>query len=319
MVLPFKERLQAINPEFETFESLQTLQVNLGNLCNLHCSHCHVDASSSGAEIMGAEVMEQITLFLACHPTLTLDITGGCPEMNPNFRKFIERTGGLTPHRLLRSNLAIMAEPGWKWLPEFCRSHELTIIGSLPCYLEENVDHQRGDGVYQKSIQVLKRLNSLGYGSEVELNLVYNPGGDFVSGKQAELEVAYKEELSARHGIVFNHLFTITNAPIGRFREHLEADGTYTEYLRLLAGRFNPETAGNIMCRTLISVDWLGKVYNCDFNQALMMPVMADDGSEIFISELDERDIRGKKILLSQHCYCCTAGEGSSCTGALVG
>ncbi len=318
MVPLFKDRLQAVNPEYETFESLQTLQVNLGNLCNLHCTHCHVDASSRGTEIMGTVVMDQIAGFLTRHPGLTLDITGGCPEMNPNFRYLIERTEGLATRRMLRSNLAIMAESGWEWLPEFCRSQNLTIVGSLPCYLEENVDQQRGNGVYQKSIQVLKRLNSLGYGTKAELNLVYNPGGEFVPGSQRALEDAYKKELLDRHGIVFNHLFTITNAPVGRFREQLEATGTYSDYLRMLAGRFNPEAAGNIMCRTLISVDWQGIVYNCDFNQALGMPVTAADGSNVTISVLENAGMNGKKIDLAQHCYCCTAGEGSSCTGALV-
>ena len=170
----------------------------------------------------------------------------------------------------------------------------------------------------KQSIKVLKRLNFLGYGSEVELDLVYNPGGNFVSGSQQALEAAYKTELSASHGIVFNHLFTITNAPIGRFREQLESVGTYSEYLQMLAGRFNPEAAGNIMCRNLISVDCHGKIYNCDFNQALGMPIVAEDGSEITISDLDCGVMSGKKIRLSQHCYCCTAGEGSSCTGALA-
>jgi radical SAM/Cys-rich protein len=318
MLPPFKDRLQAVNPEFETFESLQTLQVNLGNLCNLYCSHCHVDASRRGAEIMGKNVMDQIAQFLARHPDLTLDITGGCPEMNPDFRYLIEQTEGLASRRMLRSNLAIMAEPGWEWLPEFCRNHALTVIGSLPCYQEKNVDRQRGDGVYKKSVQTLKRLNSLGYGAEVELDLVYNPEDVFVPSSQSGLEATYKEELQERHGIFFNHLFTITNAPIGRFREHLETTGTYSDYLRLLAGHFNPEAAGNIMCRTLISVDWQGRIYNCDFNQALGMPVSADDGSEITISELDEASMSGIQIDLAQHCYCCTAGEGSSCTGALV-
>lgn len=318
MTASFQQRLNAVNPEFESFESLQTLQINLGNLCNLFCTHCHVNASRHGAEVMDVEVMGQIALFLTSHPGLTLDITGGCPEMNPDFRFLIEQTEGLAPRRMLRSNLAIMAEQGWEWLPEFCRSHELIIVGSLPCYLEENVARQRGNGVYQKSIQVLKRLNSLGYGSEVELDLVYNPGGDFVPGGQQGLEAAYKAELTANHGIVFNRLFTITNAPIGRFREHLDSTGSYADYLHLLAGRFNPETAGTIMCRTLISVDYQGKIYNCDFNQALGMPIIADNGSGITISELDDGGMNGKKIRLSQHCYCCTAGEGSSCTGALV-
>lgn len=318
MALSFQQRLQAVNPEYETFENLQTLQVNLGNLCNLRCTHCHINASTCGTEVMGQEVMTQIARFLRRHPDVILDITGGCPEMNPDFRFLIERTDGLAPRRLLRSNLAIMAEPGREWLPEFCRRHELTIVGSLPCYLEENVDRQRGNGVYQNSIKILKRLNALGYGTELELDLVYNPGGDFLPGSQHGLEKAYKTELAANHGIIFNHLFTITNAPIGRFREYLEANGTYAEYLSLLAGRFNPEAAGSIMCRTLISVDWQGKIYNCDFNQALSMPITADDGSEINISELDAGGIDGKKIRLAQHCYCCTAGEGSSCTGSLV-
>ncbi len=318
MVASFQERLQAVNPEYETFERLQTLQVNLGNLCNLNCSHCHVEASGRGTEIMNRTVMDQIALFLQRHQNLALDITGGCPEMNPDFCYLIEITDRLAQRRLLRSNLAIMAEPGREWLPEYCRSHDLTVIGSLPCYLEENVDRQRGEGVYQSSIKVLKRLNTLGYGTELELDLVYNPGEGFVPGRQLGLEAAYKQELSSRHGIVFNHLFTITNAPIGRFRAHLEAGSSYTAYLRLLSERFNPDAAEKIMCRTLISVDWEGRLFNCDFNQALKMPLTAVDGSVMTLSNLEGDLLPGEKILLSQHCYCCTAGEGSSCTGALV-
>ena len=281
MIPAFQDRLQSVNPEYENFESLRTLQVNLGNICNLHCTHCHVDASSRGKEIMGKEVMSQIVGYLSRHPQLILDITGGCPEMNPHFRFLIEQTAGLASRRMLRSNLVIMAENGWEWLPEFCREHELVVVGSLPCYLEDNVDRQRGSGVYHKSIAALKKLNVLGYGTELELNLVYNPGGNYIPGSQMQLEEAYKTELKARHGIIFNHLFTITNAPIGRFKEHLEADGSYSDYLRKLANHFNPDAAGNIMCRTLISVDRQGVVYNCDFNQALGMPVTADDGSEV--------------------------------------
>lgn len=318
MIPAFKERLQAVNPDFAAFESLRTLQVNLGNLCNLHCSHCHVAASLQGTEVMTRGVMQMIAQFISRHPGITLDTTGGCPEMNPDFRYFSELTRDCSPRRLLRSNLAIMAEQGWEWLPEFCRRHEWVIIGSLPCYLEENVDRQRGCGVYQKCIQVLKRLNYLGYGSEIELNLVYNPGGTYIPGSQQRLESAYKSEMSARHGIVFNRLYTITNVPVGRFQEHLESAGTYPDYLRLLADRFNPATAGTIMCRTLLSVDWQGKVYNCDFNQALGMSVGAEDGSAITVSGLEMAALRGKEIRLAQHCYSCTAGEGSSCTGALA-
>lgn len=319
MPASFQGRLQAVDPAYETFTGLLTLQVNLGNLCNLHCAHCHVDASRRGTEIMAKPVMDQIARFLQGHHDLTLDITGGCPEMNPDFRYLIDQTAGVVERRLLRSNLAIMAEPGFEWLPEYCRNQRLTIIGSLPCYLEENVDAQRGNGVYRSSIQVLKQLNALGYGREHELNLVYNPGGDFVPGGQPGLEAAYKSELLERHGITFNHLFTITNAPIGRFREQLEASGSYAEYLRMLAGRFNPEAAGNIMCRTLVSLDWQGRLYNCDFNQALKMPITTADGAVMTLADLEVGPLDGKKILLEQHCYCCTAGEGSSCSGALVG
>ena len=318
MVPSFKDRLQAVNPKFETFTSLQTLQINLGNLCNLHCQHCHVNASRRGTEIMGIEVIEQIVAFLSRHPRLTLDITGGCPEMNPNFRTLIEKTDGLTPHRLLRSNLAIMAEAGWEWLPEFCREEELVIVASLPCYLPENVDAQRGEGVYAKSIEVLKVLNSLGYGSEVELNLVYNPSGNFIPGAQGALAAAYTEELASRHGINFNHLFTITNAPIGRFKEQLEAAGEYQHYLQLLARSFNAAAAAKIMCRTLLSIDWQGIVYNCDFNQALQLPLTTEEGRPVTIAALAAAEIAGQKIQMGPHCYCCTAGEGSSCTGALV-
>ena len=318
MVASFQERLQALDPQYESFQALQTLQVNLGNLCNLHCAHCHVEASQRGTQIMPVTVMAEIIAFLRRTPGLTLDITGGCPEMSPHFRFLIENTAGLCARRLLRSNLTIMAEPGWEWLPEYCRAQELVIVASLPCYLPENVDRQRGAGVYDKSIAVLKRLNALGYGRELELNLVYNPGGAFIPAAQNELAAAYQEELVVRHGIRFNQLFTIANAPIGRFKTALEAAGKYQHYLQLLAGSFNAATAGKIMCRTLLSVDWQGIVYNCDFNQALQLPLTTAAGARVTIAGLDAATIAGQKIELAQHCYCCTAGEGSSCSGALV-
>ena len=317
-MVSFQERLQAINPHYETFAQLQTIQINLGNLCNLTCTHCHVNASSHGNKVMPVAVIEEIVAFLSRHPGLILDITGGSPEMNPHFRTLIERTAGLCTRRLLRSNLAIMAEAGWEWLAEFCREQELVIVASLPCYLPENVDAQRGEGVYAKSIEVLKLLNSLGYGSAVELNLVYNPGGNFIPAAQGALAAAYKEELASRHGIKFNHLFTITNAPIGRFKEQLEATGEYQPYLQLLARSFNAAAAAKIMCRTLLSIDWQGIVYNCDFNQALQLPLTTEAGRPVTIAALAAAEIAGQKIQLGPHCYCCTAGEGSSCTGALV-
>ncbi|GAB4303616.1 MAG: arsenosugar biosynthesis radical SAM protein ArsS [Desulfuromonadia bacterium] len=318
MPSPFDERLRGVDPEYETFLELSTLQVNMGNICNLHCSHCHVDASTTGSDMMSEEVIRGIIGFLSRRPGLTLDITGGCPEMNPHFRFLVEESAAITNRRLLRSNLLIMAEPGYDWLPGFCRDQGLTVIGSLPCYLEENVDRQRGHGVYDKSIQVLKQLNSLGYGRELELDLVYNPAGSYLPGSQRELEEAYRSELFKRHGIVFTHLFTITNAPIGRFRKHLEASGRYREYLRMLADHFNPDTAGSIMCRTLLSVDWKGRLFDCDFNQAAGMPITAENGRVMTLGDLEKVTVRGRKIRLSEHCYSCTAGEGSSCTGALA-
>jgi radical SAM/Cys-rich protein len=318
MVAAFKERIREINPIFVKFDTLQTLQVNLGDLCNLSCSHCHVGASPGGSKLMGRRVMAKVAGFLVQKPGLTLDITGGCPELNPNFRSFIQATAGLSPRRIVRSNLTIMTEPGMEWLPAFCRDQGLVITASLPCYLEENCDRQRGKGVYHRSIAALKRLNVLGYGRELELNLVYNPGDGVIPGVQQDLELAYKREMLERHGITFNHLHTIANAPIGRFKEYLVAQGAYDRYLNLLATSFNPETAGNIMCRTLVSVDWKGFLYNCDFNQAIGLPIIGEDGSILKIDDLEEAGRWGNELFLAQHCYCCTAGEGSSCFGALT-
>ncbi len=318
MVALFAERLKEINPVYVTFDTLQTLQVNLGNLCNLACRHCHVGGSPQGKNVMNREVMANIVRFLSRQGGVTLDITGGCPEMNPHFPFLIDATGGLSSRRIVRSNLAVMTEPGMKWLPGFYKRHGLVITASLPCYLEENVDRQRGEGVYFRSIAALKALNAVGYGETLELNLVYNPGGDFVPGSQNGLEAAYKKELRERHGIRFNRLYTITNAPIGRFRDYLEAKGTFERYMSLLAGSFNPDAAGNIMCRTLVSVDWQGFLYNCDFNQVTGLPITGRNGRALRVDDLEEASRSGNELLLAQHCYCCTAGEGSSCTGSLV-
>ena len=319
MVPAFKEKLKALNPFYIHFNTLHTLQVNLGNQCNLNCNHCHIGASPSGDSIMELRVMDKIVGFLAGHPGITLDITGGCPEMNPHFRYFVESTEGLAPRRIVRSNLAIISEPGMEWLPEFYREQKLIITASLPCYLKENVDRQRGSGAYEKSIAALTRLNSLGYGEIFELNLVHNPAGPFIPGSQKDMAEAYRKELHDRYGIRFNNLYTITNAPIGRFREYLEARGAYERYLNQLAGSFNAEAADGIMCRTLISVDWNGLLYNCDFNLALGLPITGKGRKILKIEDLPTATQKGNELSLSQHCYCCTAGEGSSCTGALVG
>jgi len=205
-----------------------------------------------------------------------------------------------------------------EWLADFYHQHKLVVFGSLPCYSAENVEKQRGSGVFERSIAALKKLNSLGYGTELQLNLVYNPGGPFLPAPQRDLETAYRKELAENFGILFSNLYTITNAPIGRFRDYLEKKGAYEAYLNLLADRFNPETAGAIMCRTMLSVDWQGFLYNCDFNQVLGLPVRGRDGRVLTINDLDEAARTGSKLELGQHCYCCTAGEGSSCTGSLA-
>jgi radical SAM/Cys-rich protein len=261
--------------------------------------------------------MAQVAAFLATRPGITLDITGGAPEMHPDFRLFVEMTAGLAGKRLLRSNLAIMAEPGFTWLPEFCREQDLTIVASLPCYLEENVTAQRGSGVFDKAIRVIRELNRLGYGNGLELDLVYNPGGPFLPPSQSDLEAAYRARL-AGYGLTFSRLFTITNAPLGRFRQQLERKGRLADYQQLLQRSFNKEAAGGIMCRSLLSIDWQGKVYNCDFNQVLGMQATGRHGEPLTIFNLDDAAIGSLDILFADHCYCCTAGEGSSCTGALA-
>ncbi|RQW88482.1 MAG: radical SAM/Cys-rich domain protein [Geobacter sp.] len=318
MTQTFSDRLKNVNQEFLTFDSLRTLQVNLGNLCNMTCAHCHVSASPSGDKQMSRAVAKKIVAVLRQNPGLTLDLTGGCPEINPQFRYLVEAAEALSPCRIVRSNLTVVTEPGMEWLADFYRQHRLVVFGSLPCYSAENVEKQRGIGVFDKSITALKKLNSLGYGTELELNLVYNPGGPFLPGPQRDLEAAYRKELSEKFGIVFTNLYTITNSPIGRFRDYLEKKGVYETYLNLLADRFNPETAGAIMCRTMMSVDWQGLLYNCDFNQVLGLPVRGRDGRTLTIDDLEEAVRTGSRLELGQHCYCCTAGEGSSCTGSLA-
>lgn len=319
MIAAFKERLQEVSPDYLSLAGLQTLQVNLGNRCNLSCTHCHQNASPAGDRVMGRDVLEQIASFLRSQGNLTLDMTGGTPELHPDFRSFVETTAGLASRRILRSNLTIMDEPDMGWLPDFCREQGLVITASLPCYLEDNVDRQRGEGVHRRSIAVLQRLNSLGYGTELELNLVYNPGGRSLPAGQQQLEDAYRKELGKRYGIIFSNLYTITNAPIGRFGGQLQSEGKHDGYLNLLASHFNPLTAANIMCRSLISIDWQGFLYNCDFNQVLGLKMCDDHGTPLTVASLAHVMLAGREIRFAQHCYCCTAGEGSSCSGALAG
>jgi len=317
MSCAFAELISGFDPTYLTFERLQTLQVNMGDLCNQRCEHCHLEAGPDGRHVMGRNVVDRILEFLRGHRGLTLDITGGCPELNPHFTSFVEGARGTVSKVMVRTNLSILVDEGMEWLPGFYRDNAVELIGSLPCYTPENVDRQRGNGIFKKCIDALKRLNAVGYGDALELNLVYNPGGDFLPGAQADLERDYRERLTKDHGVRFNNLFTITNAPLGRFRDTLERSGRFEGYMKLLQDNFNPNAAVNVMCRSLISVDWRGVLYNCDFNQALGMAITRD-GRELTISEIAGASFEGKEILVDDHCFCCTAGSGSSCTGTLA-
>ncbi len=309
-----------MDPRLLRFDKLQTLQVNLGNRCNQSCAHCHMQAGPTGEKIMPKLIMERIINFLRNQPPLCIDITGGCPELNPDFKFFVESIVRLTSSIMVRTNLTVFFEPGLDWVPKWYSRHKVVVIGSLPCYTQENVDKQRGPRVFRKSIKAIRLLNELGYGydKQLELNLVHNPGGDFLPGSQEQLETNYKRELGEKYGVVFNNLFTITNAPIGRFRQYLESNGKLEKYLQLLIGNFNPEAAKDIMCRNLLSVDYSGIVYNCDFNQALNLPVTSNSGKPITIEQPDDVLQGDIEIITDQHCFCCTAGAGSSCTGSLV-
>jgi radical SAM/Cys-rich protein len=269
---------------------------------------------------MSREVMDRILGFCSRHPVLMIDITGGAPEMNPNFKYLVDHLINIIQRIMVRTNLTVFFEAGLEFLPQWYAEHKITLVTSLPCYLQENVDSQRGLGVYDKSIRALKLLNELGYGKDedLELNLVYNPNTPALPGAQQELESAYKQYLKDKHSIEFNRLFTITNAPVGRFREFLEKNGQFDEYIETLKSAFNSSAACNIMCRNLISIDWQGLLYNCDFNQALGLPLTREDGQLCTVDQLEELLKGNIRILTGQHCFCCTAGAGSSCNGSLV-
>jgi radical SAM/Cys-rich protein len=316
----FEQKIKETGFGFLKLNKLQTLQVNLGNRCNQSCAHCHVEAGPNGQNIMTRAVMQKIIDFMKKCSVQCVDFTGGCPELNPDFKFFIESVHLLTKQIMVRTNLTVFFEPGLDWVPKWYSEHNVAIIGSLPCYTEENVDGQRGGGVFEKSIGALRVLNDLGYGSDenLELNLVYNPGGEFLPGPQQQLEADYKRELNEKYGVTFNNLFTITNAPIGRFKQYLQSNGKLENYQRLLVESFNPEAAKNIMCLNLLSIDYRGIVYNCDFNQALDLPVIDTSGNVVTIDQLEKAVSEGIDIITDEHCFCCTAGSGSSCRGSLV-
>ncbi len=319
----FEELVRSAGRDPLRRDRLDIVQLNVGRVCNQTCAHCHVDAGPDRKESMGRETADAILEFLAGSTATTLDITGGAPEMNPNFRYLVEQARGLGRSVIDRCNLTILLAPRYESLAEFLAAHQVAVVASLPCYLEENCDAQRGSGVFARSIEALQRLNALGYGREgtgLELHLVYNPVGLGLPPDQQSLEQDYKQQLADRFGIVFNRLFTITNMPISRFLEDLLNRGQYEAYMQKLIDHFNPATLDQVMCRTMISVDWQGYVYDCDFNQMLDLPIPWSERSQDrpHISELTEASVVGLPICTGNHCLGCTSGCGSSCQGSLA-
>lgn len=301
----------------------EVLQINVGKLCNLTCIHCHVNAGPKRKEIMTRATVDRLIDWLAKTDIPTVDLTGGAPEMIPDFKYLVERLKLLTPprHIIDRCNLTILLEPGYADFAQFLARHNIEIIASMPCYSAENVNAQRGNGVFDASIKALQLLNSLGYGlqPDLPLHLVYNPNGAFLPGPQEELEADYKRELKEHFGIVFNKLYTITNLPIARFASYLKNNNLLGDYMALLNDAFNPATVDGLMCRNTINVSWQGEVFDCDFNQMLKMQWSHNGGSDgLHLWDVDPATVENRDILTGDHCFGCTAGAGSSCGGALA-
>ena len=314
------EKTLARNGKSLRKSKIEILQINLGKVCNLTCEHCHVEAGPNRTESMSKEHLERLLELARELEVSTLDLTGGAPEMAPGFRDFLTAARRTGCEVIVRSNLTILLEEGYRDLPQLFAREKVRVIASLPCYSEENVDKQRGDGVFEQSIAGLKALNAVGYGhpdSGLLLDLVYNPLGASLPGPQKALENAYKRELKEKYGIVFNALFAITNIPIGRFYSDLKKQGKAEDYDRLLADNFNPKTVDHLMCRNTLNISWDGWVYDCDFNQMIEMP-MINKGRPIHISDKDALvELEKKTIQTGDHCFGCTAGAGSSCGGSL--
>jgi radical SAM/Cys-rich protein len=299
---------------------LETLQVNVGYRCNQSCVHCHVNAGPSRTEEMSGEVVDVALAFLARRHITTLDITGGAPELNAHFRRLVRAARDMGVRVMDRCNLTILAVPGQEDLAEFLAGQQVEVVASMPCYLGDNVDRQRGKGVFDDSIRGLKQLNALGYGREASglvLNLVYNPQGPSLPPPQEALEADYKRVLGEHYGIVFNRLYTLANMPIQRFGAILIAKGELGRYLDLLRNAHLDANLDHVMCRSLISVDWQGYVYDCDFNQMLDLPLTYEGRERVHLADLLDAEIEGEAIRVAGHCYGCTAGQGSSCGGAL--
>lgn len=317
----FEDKLQTYGMSPLKPAELEIMQINVGKMCNQTCTHCHVDAGPDRKEIMTKETMQQCLDALRQAPSVhTVDLTGGAPEMNPDFIWFVEEISKLGIKAIVRSNLTILvSNKKYNSYPDFFARHKVTVIASLPCYTAENTDKQRGDGVFQKSLSALKMLNEVGYGKDgtgLELNLVYNPIGASLPPPQEKLQSDYKRILFENFGVVFNNLYTITNLPISRFLEYLLAAGKYETYMEKLANSFNPETVNGLMCRNTLSVSWNGKLFDCDFNQ--MLELQTENGYPKHISEFNSEKLKERNIVLNQHCYGCTAGAGSSCQGTIL-
>ncbi|WP_162417985.1 arsenosugar biosynthesis radical SAM (seleno)protein ArsS [Cyclobacterium roseum] len=295
---------------------IDIFQVNLGKMCNQTCKHCHVDAGPDRKEIMTRKTMQQCLDILAVHDIPKVDLTGGAPEMNPNFRWFVEEAAALGKHIMDRCNLTIItANKKYNDLPQFFAKHGVEVISSLPHYTSVRTDRQRGDGVFDRSVKAIRMLNEIGYGIEgtgLELNLVYNPTGAILPGPQETLEADYKRELKRRFGIEFNNLYVITNMPISRFLDYLLVSNNYENYMQKLVEAFNPNAAGKVMCRNTLSIGWDGYIYDCDFNQMLDIKVKS---TAQHLSDFDFEGLNSREIEVNQHCYGCTAGPGSSCGG----
>jgi radical SAM/Cys-rich protein len=317
---PFAEKIHFQAGDFKR-RVVDVLQVNLGRYCNLACIHCHVESGPTRKEMMSRENVEAVLSFLARSEIPTLDITGGAPELHRDFDYLVQSARSLGRHVMDRCNLTVIFEPEKKYLPEFFGRHEVELVCSLPCYSQENVDKQRGKGTFASSIRALQRFNEVGYGrpdSGLVLNLVYNPVGPHLPPAQNKLEQDYKRILREQFGIIFNHLFCLTNMPITRYATHLKLRGEYDRYAELLETNFNAATVDQVMCRNLISVGWEGLVYDCDFNQMLDLPLRDRAGNPLDIASLALDQVVNRPITVGNHCYACTAGCGSSCGGALV-
>ena len=300
---------------------IETVQVNVGYVCNQSCLHCHVNAGPTRTEAMTRETADQVLEYLRASGATLLDITGGAPEINPQFRHLVRSARAQGVRVVDRCNLTILFEPGHEDLAEFLASHGVDIVASLPCYTAELVNRQRGEGVYEKSVEAIRKLNALGYGREgtgLGIDLVYNPQGPSLPPSQEKLEADYKRILGEQFGIVFNRLLTLANMPIQRFGSTLVTKGQFNDYMRLLRGAHRDENLESVMCRTLVSVDWQGYLYDCDFNQMLGLPLVVDGRKRTHLSDAMGQDLDGKPIVVRDHCYGCTAGQGSSCGGALA-